>query len=81
MHTHADARPRPHTHTHTHIHKHSDYTKLNLQFEMGSKQRLEIDEDSSRAYWVIPDPVCGILSSVDHPENTSLAWCAISVSV
>ena len=39
-----------HTHTHrgTHTHEHSDYTKLNLHsLKMGSKQRLELDEDSS----------------------------------
>ena len=44
------ARTHTHTHTHTHsgtcTHKHTDSTKLNLH-KTGSKQRLEMNEDSS----------------------------------
>ena len=46
--THIHTNTHMHTHPGTHTHEHSDYTKLNLHIlKMGSKQRLELDEDSS----------------------------------
>ena len=67
------ARTHAHTHTHTHIHthtctnEHTDYTKFIHNLKTGSKQRLEIHEDSSMKSTF--DPEYEINGTFQHEVN------------